>query len=417
MDSSSPLGGNFFCLVAFIAITLASLYASFMMVNLKSDCTYSPVSVNPKLPAMADSKSKLLQQIHSSTELHQQYHLLTIAIDSEGSCPEKCAFIHSMLPQWVRYRYIHFTDMADFSIRLEGHSGHVMIVARSNIKDIANWAVERKTSKITTGLFHMADELFDKRDDIEHVYDKFDYVMRHYYPGKKLYSYTIHALGNITCGGASPQTLPIPDRVAGPRWGVHWVPQVPALADYQFNHASTSTYPTSMRPKNCSFIGRSTELRSEMKSAIERFGSSMQCEISFTEGFQQGHPKFHYFSYDIATTKIGLCPWGNNAETMRLPELLTFGAVPATLSKDYLYATFRSVPAIIGEDWKEVVKMMKYYLREEKEVLNENAKGKKSSGRISELEFLSRNGTKFYRDLGACMIEDMDFILRGSFGL
>ena len=106
MNSSYLLRRKTNCPVAFLTLATTTifvlLYASSMLVNQKSACTYPLVSVNPKLAAMTDSKSKLLQQIHSSTELHQQYHLLTIAIDSEGSCPQKCAFIIK-LNRYINY--------------------------------------------------------------------------------------------------------------------------------------------------------------------------------------------------------------------------------------------------------------------------------------------------------------------------
>ena len=61
--------------------------------------------------------------------------------------------------------------------------------------------------------------------------------------------------------------------------------------------------------------------------------------------------------------------------------------------------------------------MMKEYLAEEVEALAENERNNGGSPRISKLEMLSREGTKFYRDLEACMMLDMDFIMKGAFGL
>ena len=88
-------------------------------------------------------------------------------------------------------------------------------------------------------------------------------------------------------------------------------------------------------------------------------------------------------------------------------------------TEDYLFATFRSVPGIIAKDWPAVVELMKEYLAEERKVLEENKKNGHvgSPAKISKLEVLSREGTKFYRDLESCMMADMDFILKGAFGL
>ena len=68
------------------------------------------------------------------------------------------------------------------------------------------------------------------------------------------------------------------------------------------------------------------------------------------------------------------------------------GAVPAMKAEDYLFATFKPVPGIIASDWPAVVRLMKQYLSEEREVLEEN---RNSMGtRISKLELLSREGAK-----------------------
>mmetsp|Transcript_25923 Transcript_25923/g.55158 ORF Transcript_25923/g.55158 Transcript_25923/m.55158 type:complete len:190 (+) Transcript_25923:792-1361(+) len=183
-----------------------------------------------------------------------------------------------------------------------------------------------------------------------------------------------------------------------------------------------ANYPTSLRPTNCSFIGRADVKRSKheraaMKSAVEEQGAEMNCTITFTGAFASGNSKFQYFNYDISLAKIGLSPRGSAIETHRLAELLRMGAVPAIVAEDYLFATFKSVPGIIAEDWPAVVRLMKKYLAEEREALADNEKNGGGGTRISNLEMLSREGTKFYRDLEACMMADMDFILKGAFGL
>ena len=126
--------------------------------------------------------------------------------------------------------------------------------------------------------------------------------------------------------------------------------------------------------------------------------------------------KFEYFNYDISRAKIGLSPRGSAVETHRLAELLRMGAVPAIVSEDYLYATFKPVPGIIANDWPSVVKLMREYLVEEQQVLAENRRSG-ANYKISKLERLSREGTKWFRDLETCMMADMDYILKGAFGL
>jgi len=376
------------------------------------------------------SRKQLLQQIHSTKELTQPYHLLTIAIDSRHSCPGLCLFVHPLLPSWVRYRQLHFDSEVDLAETLKEEHGHVIVVARTNIVNIGNWAVERRANHTnstssgvvpTTGLFHNADERIHS-GEIVNVYDKFDYVLRQYYrkdDDGKFHGYTLHALGNHTCG-KTQQPLPLSETEAGPKWGIHYVPLNAHTVDVQLLHHATATYPTSLRPTNCSFIGRADVKRSKheratMKTAVEEQGAEMNCTISFTGAFATGNSKFQYFNYDISNAKIGLSPRGSAIETHRLAELLRMGAVPAIVAEDYLFATFKSVPGIIAEDWPGVVKLMKNYLAEEKKVLAENQND--DGTRISKLEMLSREGPKFYRDLEACMMADMDFILKGAFGL
>lgn len=387
-----------------------------------------------------NTKKQLRRQVQSTAELKQPYHLLTIAIDSRHSCPELCTFVHPLLPSWVRYRQLHFDSEIDLADKLKDDRGNVIVVARTNIINIANWAVRRRSNhtaashstsvgavvRPTTGLFHNADERFYK-GEVADVYDKFDYVLRQYYrrdDDGKFHGYALHALGNYTCG-TTRQPLPLSRTTAeeaGPKWGVHYVPLAAHAVDVQLLHHATATYPTSLRPTNCSFIGRADVKRSKkeraaMKAAVEEGGAEMNCTVTFTGAFASGNTKFEYFNYDISRSKIGLSPRGSAIETHRLAELLQMGAVPAIVAEDYLFATFKSVPGIIAEDWPAVVQSMKIYLEEEKEVIMAANRNNGSEMRISKLEMLSREGTKWRRDLEECMMADMDYILKGAFGL
>ena len=392
-------------------------HASFLSSASSEDC--GPASAG-------DPGKRITRQVQSTSELRQPYELLTIAIDSRHSCPDLCTFVHPLLPAWVRYRQLHFEDEKDLAQKLSDDAGHVIVVARTNIINIANWAVERRKNATdagadlvpSTGLFHNADERFHK-GEIFGVYDKFDYVMRQYYRDDgdgKFHGYTLRALGNRTCG---TESHPLPEMEGeGPRWGVHYVPLDAHTVDVHLNHHATSNYPTSLRPVNCSFIGRtdvkrSLHERAAMKTAVEEKGAVLNCQVEFTSGFAAGKTKFEYFNYDIAMSKIGLSPRGSAIETHRLAELLQMGAVPAIVSENYLFATFRPVPAIIGIDWPDVVGKMKEYLAEEQEVLASNSRD--GGRKVSKLELLSRDGTRYYRDLKACMMADMDYILRGAF--
>ncbi|KAL7549205.1 hypothetical protein ACHAWF_012478 [Thalassiosira exigua] len=379
--------------------------------------------------------ARLRSRLRSTAELTAPYELLTIAIDSRHSCPDLCSFVHPLLPPWVRFRQLSFGDEVDLAEKLEDERGHVIVVARTNIVNIANWAVERRrnntddaTATVSTGLFHNADERFHKGEIVD-VYDKFDYVLRQYYrtdDDGKFHGYALDALGNRTCG-TTKRSLPLGEDERGPRWGVHYVPLNAHTVDVNLLRHPASSYPTRLRPTNCSFVGRGDVKRSKgeraaMKSAVDDRGRDLNCSVTFTGSFASGNGKFEYLNYDLGLTKIGLSPRGSAVETHRLAELLRMGTVPAIVEEEYLSATFRKVPAIVAKDWPEVVGKMREYLVEEREFL---ARGKANEGRgdggggaaLSKLERLSREGTKFYRDLEDCMMADMDFLLRGAFGM
>lgn len=291
-----------------------------------SDCTSSRDGDHLSKSNASPSRQQLLRQVQSTEELTQPYHSLTIAIDTRHSCPDLCTFVHPLLPSWVRYRQLHFESEVDLAEKLKDDHGHVIVVARTNIINIANWAAGRRnnSTSATTGLFHNADERFHK-GEIAGVYDKFDYVLRQYYRKDDdglFHGYNLHALGNYTCG-THDQSLPLSENEAGPRWGVHYVPLNAHIVDVQLLHHATATYPTSLRPTNCSFIGRADVKRSkhereEMKSAVEEHGAEMNCTITFTGAFATGNTKFEYFNYDISNSKIGLSPRGSAIETHRL---------------------------------------------------------------------------------------------------
>lgn len=370
-------------------------------------------------------------------------HLLTIAIDRKHGCPDACAFAHPIFPSWVQYRYLDFENEIDLNTvileqeqeseeqdnsRRQGGdlNHHVLIIARTNIINIANWAVERrKTNRnsVSIGLWHMADERVYV-GEIHKQYHKFDYVIRHYWKTTdeegRLYGYPLHALGNYTCGSHKRhQHLPvIPPKTVndnttngelGPTWGVHWA----FLPSHGLNslgqRSSNSIWPIHLRSQNCSFIGRTDVRRSKgerasMKQEISKKAPELNCQISFTKSFSGGNSKFHYYNDDLAKTKIGLCPRGSALETHRLTELLQTGTIPAIVDAEYLHAPFVDVPAIIGSNWSDIAYEMK-------ELLTPTPQN------LQKLEELSHRGSKFYTDLEKCMTSDMDMILRGAFDL
>ena len=325
--------------------------------------------------------------------------ILTIAVDQEGSCPEKCLFSHLLLPSWVRYRHVDFQKIEDLDTKKSVPLySNLLIITRKDFVNVEKWVQERrKKYGVSVGLWVMGDELDNK--NMHSTYRSYDYVIRHFYFQNKKDFYYLRALGNQTCGSSPP--LPVSsERKAEPKWGVHWAFLPPHGFHPLLLQPPSSIITASFRKHNCGFIGRSTSVRQEMKREIERFVPAATCRIDFTSGFGQGSEKFKYFSQDLAEVKIGLNPAGNNPECHRLPELLALGTVPAMLDHEYLHATFEDVPGIIAKTWKEVGSKMMHLL---------------SESQAEELDNMSRAAAEFLNRLVECSTGDMDVILRGSF--
>jgi hypothetical protein len=320
---------------------------------------------------------------------------LTIAIDHAGSCPKGCAFMHLILPPHIRYRYVEIDKLNDEEF------GHLLLVARKDAKALSQISLAQRARGYSVGLFLMADEKLNG-NGFGKYYPDFDYVLRHYYTSKEK---DWLALGNLTCG-SSKLSLPIKNigttKAPLPRWGIHWVflPTSPAKLGLQSLNArpAASVWPVGKRAVNCSFIGRLTPARSELKDALA--ASDLDCDISFTTGFMEGEDHWDYV-HSLTRTKIGLVPPGNNNETHRLAEILENGVIPAMLNSDFLYAPFRRVPGIVADNWTSVIEEMRRLLH--------------GGETVSEVEAIQQDASQFYEDLKRCMSQDLDFILSGVF--
>mmetsp|Transcript_47424 Transcript_47424/g.57424 ORF Transcript_47424/g.57424 Transcript_47424/m.57424 type:complete len:419 (+) Transcript_47424:311-1567(+) len=338
---------------------------------------------------------------------------LTIAVDNRISCPDKCVFGHGILPNWVKYRYIVFADVDDLqktlSESLPEDDTHLMIVARTNIVNLANFASTRRSRlKKSVGLWHMADERLVP-GEIKGQYNKFDYVIRHYLRfgerGFHTFDITLRALGNHTCGSSPPLPVTGETLQKEPRFGSHWIMLGPHEDHSLLRFDADEVWPTSRRPLNCSFHGRKDVHRSkgERKMMYTAFndgadGKSLNCDVSYSTGFAAGKSKFDYLAGDLQNNKIGLSPRGSNVETHRLTEALIMGAVPAVVDEPYLHAPYQTVPAIIGKDWESVAKEMKRLLSDER-------RGGK------ELENLQEKGVQFYKKYEKCVKSDFNLIM------
>lgn len=328
-----------------------------------------------------------------STNLYSNHMLLTIAVDHGGSCPQRCTWIHRILPAWVRFRYIDFDDTSSLppTSSEKTFPSNYLFVARREISALDQWAQKyRQKTNNSVGLFLMADELNSFK--AESSFSNFDYVLRNYYFRDSM----MEALGNMSCG-SSPSSSPR-SRKAITRLGVFWVFLQPFSHSGLLERPAKSVFPTMKRPQNCSFVGRATSQREEMKKAFMTHGADLECNIMFTPGYGKGNDDYSYVAHDLGQTKIGLHPPGNNPECHRLPELLTTGTVPALLDAPFLWATFRPIPAIVGKSWRDVIGLIQSLLL-----------------RPHDLERLSLDGSLFYEELRDCMMKDMDLILQEAF--
>ena len=415
-------------IVLFFALSLVTLESRFFMTHLEVYTNTSTANFNAlfiEAPQTVRNLNNGEYPLRPLVPSHQAAtdNLLTIALDSYGSCPENCRFAHLLLPPWVRFRYIAFESEVDLKqqMNLEVHNGnqqgnqqHLLIVARTNIIKLGAYAVERKQqTNRSVALFHMADERIHQ-GEIAPVYQHFDFVLRHYWSDLvPFHGMTLRALGNLTCSSSS-NSMPLPRlpvnmntrNTKEPKWGVHWLHLDTHSLSVDVQRSAASAWPIVHRPTNCSFAGRkdvkrSVGERAAMEEAVDAI-PSMNCTVDFTPGFAKGREPFSYFNVHLGTTKIGLSPRGSAIETHRLTEIMRMGAVPALKRESYLSKTFRELPGIIGDTWTDVAQQMQWYLEEN----NTDA-----------LEALAQRSAQFTEDYQQCVTQDMDVILRGAFGM
>jgi hypothetical protein len=376
----------------------------------------------------------------------QQSNVLNIYVDDKKSCPSGCSFIHTFLPDNVRFKYKVFHNdrksvpiikkddnskrgrngtehvchinggdciASPFHVDLENVAkkdpcGHVLIVTRKYVAGIAAWAkMHRERCNVSVGLFLMADEKLRRHEELErsNLYGNFDYVFRNYYfPQPRFGEIPLRALGNATCG----TDLPLPSTVASkkePRWGLHWMFLLPHEHHIILRRSETSIYPTSLRQNNCTFkgwtgYGEGQKARRQLLSLSRDF-PDLNCNVTLQDGFAENkESKFHYLASDVGESRIGFNPRGVHPECHRLPELLSMGTVPAMVEEEYMGHTFEPIPGILGPDWNHVLHQVRYYLSDEG---------------LPKLEALSQDGARWMSELSNCIRGDIELILRGAF--
>jgi len=358
--------------------------------------------------------------------------ILNILVDDNGSCPDNCVFVHKFLPPWLQFRYVVFAnekeDLALPAINnntdatqqyhlglakaMESIDGHVLIVARYHVVEIAKWAQHYKltnTNKVSVGMFLMGDEELLRHNRLvdANLYTNFDYVLRNYFfNATQIGDIPLRFLGNITCG----KSLPLPSS-SGPRWGLHWVFLQPHESHVMLDRPVQSIEPAHARPNNCTFKGwiggnrLSKEDRAQVRKLSFRTFSDLHCDVALAGTFgtnKYNHSKLWYLNNDLAQSKIGFNPRGVHPECHRLPEMLKLGTVPAMTKQEYMQYTYESIPGIVENSWTEVFLKMRYYL---------------SDAGIQELSTLSFKCAKWMDKLETCIRSDMNIILTGAFGI
>jgi len=354
--------------------------------------------------------------------------ILNILVDDNGSCPDNCVFVHKFLPHWLKFRYVLFANKKEannsdtdkhlyhrgLSNAMEGKDGHVLIVARYNVVEIAKWAQHYKVgvtnnNKISVGMFLMGDEELLRHNKLvnTNLYTNFDYVLRNYFFNRtEIGDVSLRFLGNTTCG----TSLPLPAD-SGPRWGLHWVFLQPHESHEMLDRTVQSIEPAHSRLNNCTFKGWiggnrfSKEDRAQVRKLAFRTFHDLHCDIALAGAFgtnKYNHSKLWYLNNDLAQSKIGFNPRGVHPECHRLPELLKLGTVPAMTNQEYMQYTYEPIPGIIESSWNEVFLKMRYYL---------------SGDGMQELSALSYKSAFWMHKLEACIRSDMDIILTGAFDM
>jgi hypothetical protein len=379
--------------------------------------------------------------------------LLTILVDDIGDCPDNCEHFHMLLPKWVRFQYKTFKEKDIRSVMdpekegltfrsLTGVTGHILLVSRMHIPSLAIQAeYHRKAFNASVGLFLIGDEFHKLQDRFQKFpgrCNSFDYILRNYWFSQEIFDpVPLRALGNMTCGAPDPKP-PLPaipqgpshdttranNPHAGPRWGLHWTFLLPHAANALLRRSHKSTWPTKLRPTNCSFNGWGGGGGSKDRTMVESLSQkpeykALNCSVKLYEKFNNGndkfHNKFHYVTHDIGHSKIVFNPRGNHPECHRLPETLISGSVPAMKQEKYMDFVYKPIPGIIEPTWKEVFAQVKYHLESET-VPTDSLNSSDETYTRKTLGVLSQEAAKWWADLQDCMKADLTIILAGAFG-
>ena len=316
--------------------------------------------------------------------------LLTIAVDNIFNCPNDCAFVHELLPPWVRYRYKQLINHNPRDLNINSHT---LFVARS-IGDpgpLTDWTRSfRKSTNFSVGVLVMADE---HNDHNKTYFPVFDYVLRHYFFPEE----HVRALGNLTCGTGPtwPASEDSPLALLAPPLGVHWVVLSPLGPQLAAAHPPHTYWPASARDVPCVFVG-SVKGREHREKMVEIMLKTFpDADISMEVNFKGSVGPFEYSHHRMGNAKFALNPDGTNPECHRFLEIVQQGTIPVIIDSPYLHATFSRIPGLVAQSWEEAAVEMKRLIE-----------------RPEELDQLQENVMAWARQLKSCSTGDLDKILR-----
>jgi hypothetical protein len=202
----------------------------------------------------------------------------------------------------------------------------------------------------------------------------------------------VRALGNLSCG-TGPVWDPKPRNNMLPWLGIHYVFQQGLPNNAMSGHSAKSSFwPSSQRPRNCTWTG---SRRAGRKKMIDGMTNPPFCDIDVQDGFPGLVGPFEYGHVRFGQSVFGLNPNGNNPECLRTIEMLSHGTIPVHIDSTYLHKTFRTVPGIIAKNWTEARQRMEQLL----------------SGPPEILDALQDASLNWFVDHATCVRNDLEIIL------
>jgi hypothetical protein len=266
------------------------------------------------------------------------------------------------MPSFVRWRYLsyQYNNIAALSIQTDTL---IVAPAHDRIDDaLLQWALSHRRKGFSVGLMIMADEGNNVGTS---TFYGFDYVLRNYYFAQlnghdNDHDYYLRGLGNLTCG-TGPPWAPNPAKKNFqpgelPWLGIHWLFMQGLPKNLDSHHLIGSHWPSSLRTTPCTWAGSLRADRQEMIDVIK--ARIPACDIHVEANFDGSLSAYRYGHERLAGAVFGLNPSGNNAECLRLPEILDQGCIPVMRPAPFLQKTFAPMPGVIADTWSQAADVM-----------------------------------------------------------